>query len=344
MRLNLPRFVFVSFLASGCAMPGGSPSDPGGPGGSGQGAGGTRSGSSSGRGGTVGESGGGSGSGGAVATGGTSGSGGMMTGGAGGSGGSSGSMTGGAGGAAPNPDAAAGAGGSAPDGGGPTDVSAPPKDAGMPNLEGAIPPYEGPPVGPEVKMDCPGDPTAGFTEYKDTFRIERPYDLPVSARFSIDGGIYNFWVMQGDKRHNPNSTARNPRTEARFAQNFRTGVRMFSADIYWDKSVNKGSVVMQVHTTTTGIGPVYMVANGSSVSPIDGSKVPGGLYDRWINLKVLINAQSTASQYWVNNCLVHSKGSGTRGDGNNYFKVGVYHCDVGTCRARVKNIHLYMKP
>ena len=55
--------------------------------------------------------------------------------------------------------------------------------------------------------------------------------------------------------------------------------------------------------------------------------------DRWINLKVLINADNTASQYWVNNCLVASQGSGTRGDGNNYFKVGVYHCDAGTCRA-----------
>ena len=90
-------------------------------------------------------------------------------------------------------------------------------------------------------MDCPGDPTAGFTEYKDTFKVEHPYDLPVSARFSIDGGIYNFWVMQGDKRHNPTSTARNPRTEARWSQNFRTGIRMFSADIFWDKSVTKGT-------------------------------------------------------------------------------------------------------
>ena len=193
-------------------------------------------------------------------------------------------------------------------------------------------------------MDCPGDPTEGYTEYKDTFKIERPYDLPVASRFSIDGGIYNFWVMQGDKRHNPNSTARNPRTEARFSQNFRTGTRMFSADIYWDKSVAKGTVVMQVHTTTTGIGPVYMVANGNNVSPISAARVPGGLFDRWINLKVSINAQNTASQYWVNNCLVHSQGSGTRGDGNNYFKVGVYHCDSGTCRAKVKNLHLYQKP
>jgi len=325
MRFNLPRLVLVSMLAgAGCSGAGGhgpgGATDSGGSGGSEEGTGGSPSGGSGGR---------------------SGGTGGTATGGAGGGTGGSPTVDAGAGGA---PGAGVDAANAGDGGGASTDgPGKAPGDAGMINLEGQIPPYEGPPVGPEVKMDCPGDPTAGFTEYKDTFRVEHPYDLPVSARFSIDGGIYTFWVMQGDKRHNPTSTARNPRTEARYSQNFRTGVRMWSSDVFWEKSVTNGTVVMQVHTTTTGIGPVYLVANGANVPPISGSKVPGGLFDRWINLKVSIDAQSTASQYWINNCLVASKGSGTRGDGNNYFKIGVYHCDSGTCRARVKNVHLYMK-
>ena len=334
MQLKLSRLILVSFVMGlGCsdsdgdngggAGAGGSSPGRGGSGGNVAGTGGS---STGGRGGTAGGTGGGSGGGGA---------GGAPV------GGSGGTSNGGAAGA----DAAAGSdaevGTDAARDATSGDVRA--TDGGAINLEGAIPPWEGPPVGPEVKMDCPEDPTAGFTEYKDTFRVEHPYDLPTSARFSIDGGIYNFWVMQGDKRHNPNSTARNPRTEARFSQNFRTGIRLFSADVFWEKSVNKGSVVMQVHTTTTGIGPVYMVANGNNVSPLDASKVPGGLFDRWINLKVEINAQTTGSRYWVNNCLVATRGSGTRGDGNNYFKMGVYHCDSGTCRDRYKNVKLYMK-
>jgi hypothetical protein len=113
--------------------------------------------------------------------------------------------------------------------------------------------------------------------------------------------------------------------------------------VFWEPSVTNGTVVMQVHTTATGIGPVYLVANGPDVPPISGAKVPGGLFNRWINLKVLINADTTASQYWVNNCPVASKGSGTRGDGNDYFKMGVYHCDSGLCRDRYKNVHLYIK-
>jgi hypothetical protein len=339
MRFHRQCVVLFAFLASASCTPGqgsdgagGSPAEPSGTGGSRPGTGGS--------------------SGGSTATGGSSsGSGGSST-----SGGIGGGQTGGSsgtGGDSPSDDASAGgttgteADASSPgsDGGGSASDAGPTGPGTVPSdLDGPIPPWDGPPVGPEVKMDCPEDPTAGFMEYKDTFKVEHPYDLPTSARFSIEGGIYNFWVMQGDKKHSPTSTAKNPRTEARWSQNFRTGIRMFSADIFWDKTVSKGTVVMQVHTTSTGIGPVYMVGNGGGVSPLNAAKVPGGIYDKWINLKVEINATTTASRYWVNNCLVGSQGSGTRGDGNDYFKIGVYHCDSGTCRAKVKNVHLYTKP
>jgi hypothetical protein len=322
MRLNVPCLVLVSILtAVGCAGAGGH--RPGGAGGPSTGSGGSGGGGGGGAGGTA-----------------SGGAGGTATGGAGGTAGSP-SVDTGAGG---EPGAGADAGATERDGGSAVaDGPGPATGDGGINLSGAIPPYEGPPVGPEVKMDCPDDPTAGFAEYKDTFKVEHPSDLPVSARFSIDGGIYTFWVMHGDKQANPASQATNPRTEARYSQNFRTGIRMFSADVFWENNVTHGTVIMQVHTTATGIGPVYLVANGDSAPPITGSKVPGGLFDRWINYKVLINADTTASQYWINNCPVASKGSGTRGDGNDYFKIGVYHCDSGTCRARVKNIHLYIK-
>jgi hypothetical protein len=348
MRFNRHSLVLVSTLALGSCTPAsqdpdnaGGSTQPSGTGGQKAGSGGSPS--SSGGSGSTASGGSGStnsgGSGGGSASGGSEGT-------------ASGGTSGGSGGEPGGDDASAGGttgtGGSpaAPDGGGTAGDSGAPTGPGTipTDLDGPIPPWDGPPVGPEVKMECPEDPTAGLMEYKDTFRVEHPYDLPTSARFSIEGGIYNFWVMQGDKKHNPTSTAKNPRTEARWSQNFRTGVRMFSADIFWDKSITKGTVVMQVHTTSTGIGPVYMVGNAGGVSPLNAGKVPGGIFDKWINLKVEINASTTASRYWVNNCLVGSMGSGTRGDGNDYFKIGVYHCDAGTCRAKVKNIHLYQKP
>ena len=62
------------------------------------------------------------------------------------------------------------------------------------------------PIPPLVMPECPDDPTQGFTEYKDTFVIQRPYDLPAAARFKIEDGIYTFFVNSNDKAHEPGNT------------------------------------------------------------------------------------------------------------------------------------------
>src|SRR5579859_6189554 len=136
----------------------------------------------------------------------------------------------------------------------------------QPTYDGEIPIYYGPDPGPVVQMQCPGDPTQGWTEYKDTFHVERPYTVPINTRFSITGGIYNFWVFPNDSPHSPIAHGRGPRTEATYgalhdAANlitgngisagiayFTTGMRMWSADMLLESSA-EGSVIMQIHTT-----------------------------------------------------------------------------------------------
>ena len=52
---------------------------------------------------------------------------------------------------------------------------------------------------------------------------------------------------------------------------------------------------------------------------------------------------TTESQIWINNCLQTTQ-RGVRGNGINYFKNGVYHCENdAVCRARFKNVKLYQK-
>jgi hypothetical protein len=224
-------------------------------------------------------------------------------------------------------------------------------DAGPPpSYEGENPIYEGPDVGPVVAMECPGDPTEGYTEYKDSFHIERPYDVPVNTRFSLTGGIYNFWVFPNDKPHRPDANGRNPRTEATFGgtydkatvrQNvgtasgigyFTSGKRIYSADVMIESSA-RNSFVFQLHTTAKGIGPIYLSGGG----------VPGGKLDKWYNVKFVFDAATLKSQVYINNCLKGTV-SGPRGDGRFYFKHGVYHCgNSGGCRSHYKNIHFYVK-
>jgi hypothetical protein len=344
MRL-LPRIVpcilFLASAAGGCAVPP-SPGTPA-----------EGSGGAAGLGGSGAAATGGAGSGGASAgTGGQAG--GSASGGSGGDGqgtgqGGQGGSSGAAGGASEDastsgtPEA-----GSVEDAGGGVPMST---DGGpQPSFEGENPVYEGPDVGPVVAMECPGDPTEGFTEYKDSFHVERPYDVPINTRFSLTGGIYNFWVFPGDKPHSKIANGRNPRTEATFGgtydkatvkQNvgnasgigyFTSGKRIYSADVMIEKSAS-GSFVFQLHTTAKGIGPIYLSGGG----------VPGGSLDKWYNVKFVFDAATLKSQVYINNCLKGTV-SGPRGDGHFYFKHGVYHCgNSAGCRSHYKNIHFYVK-
>jgi hypothetical protein len=233
-----------------------------------------------------------------------------------------------------------------------------------PSYDGEIPIYYGPEVGPIVQMNCPEDPTAGWTEYKDAFHVEHPYTIPTNTRFSITGGIYNHWVFPNDSPHSPTAQGRNPRTESRYGGlydktagspgsdgngNFTSGNRMYSADMLIEANA-VGSAIMQIHTTATGGGPIGIRINGGnmvnngSLTVVQGSTVPGGLVGKWFNFKASLNADTLEVKIYINNCL-KSTYKGGKGDGHFYFKNGVYFCKTSKdgCFSHYKNIHLYKK-
>jgi hypothetical protein len=233
-----------------------------------------------------------------------------------------------------------------------------------PSYDGEIPIYYGPEVGPIVQMNCPEDPTAGWTEYQEAFHVEHPYTIPTNTRFSIIGGIYNFWVFPNDAPHSPTAQGRNPRTEANYGSlhdktagtpgadgngHFTSGMRLYSADMLIEANA-VGSAIMQIHTTATGGGPIGIRINGGnmvnngSLTVVTGSTVPGGLVDKWFNFKASLNADTQEVKIYINNCL-KSTYKGGRGDGHFYFKNGVYFCKTSKngCFSHYKNIHLYTK-
>jgi hypothetical protein len=269
------------------------------------------------------------------------------------------------------PDASSGAGGETDGGPALVDSNTPMSVDGAPppSYEGEIPIFYGPEVGPIVQMNCPGDPTAGFTEYRDSFHVERPYNVPINTRFSIVGGIYNFWVFPPDFPHDPMAGGRNPRTEATYGGtrdkatipggtsvvagigSFSTGKRMYSADMLIESNA-VGSAIMQIHATANG-GPVGLrimsdsnMVNNGSLTVVNGSSVPGGLIGKWFNFKVSLDTTNVQVQIFINNCLKSTyDGSGARGNGRYYFKNGVYFCKTSQngCFSHYKNVHLYEK-
>jgi hypothetical protein len=230
----------------------------------------------------------------------------------------------------PGDDATAGEGGPPPvcDAGNSLNVNAP-----------QLPEYMGPPVDPIIPADCPGDPTAGWTEYQDTFAIEHPYDLMPSDRFSRSCGIDTFWVLPTDKPHAVGNTTA-PRTEARFST-FTSGMKMWSADVFIESG--EKTVVMQCHTTTTGIGPAYIRVESGDLSEANGTKLLSNAIGKWFNMKVAIDHATYGATIWINNCQKFS-GVNNRGNTEFYFKHGTYTCaQTGACKDHYKNVHLYQK-
>ena len=295
-----------------------------------------------------GNSGGAGGSGGSTGGRGGSGGSGGSTGGSGGSTGGSGGSTGGSG-----DDAAAGSGGSGTGGSGgsmtdakPADTSAAPNptmpgDYGGVGQQPLIPlQHTATPTPPLITPECPDDPTQGFTEYQDSFVIQRPRNLAAAERFKYENGIYSFEIRSGDESHKPNNTTE-PRTEARYSD-IGTGEHIWSGDMMFE-SPSK-TCVFQIHNVNSPIA-IYLRVEGDRMFNLStGRTILTGQTGKWFNLKVAFNIQTRQVRTFVNNCLKEtSQAPNTASVNLWYFKHGTYTCDSGTCRSNYKNIRLYQK-
>jgi hypothetical protein len=196
------------------------------------------------------------------------------------------------------------------------------------------------PVAPIIAPECPDDPTAGFTEHEDSFVVQRPRDLPASARMKYENGIYSFWVQSSDLSHKADSGTA-PRTEARYSD-FGTGEHIWSGDVMFE-SPSK-TCVFQIHNVNSPIAIYLRVIGNRMFNLSTGGTILTDHTGKWFNLKVAFNTQTREVKTYINNCLKEtSRAPSTASVGLWYFKHGVYTCDSGTCRSSYKNIHLYQK-
>jgi hypothetical protein len=197
--------------------------------------------------------------------------------------------------------------------------------------------YTREPVPPIVPMDCPGDPTDGYTEYRDSFVIQRPYDLPASDRFQYENGIYTLWVFPDDKSHATWSHTHS-RTETRYSD-MKTGEHIWAGDVMVESS-SENVCIFQVKGALGPLG-IYLRVNHGNVHELGDDDFLFDIYDKWFNLKAAWDSETGTGRVWINNCLKltvrNQKGSIF------YFKHGTYTCNSSICRAHFKNIHLYEK-
>jgi hypothetical protein len=251
------------------------------------------------------------------------------------SGGTSGSSSTSSGAGSTGSSGSSGSGGSGSNGGGSSGGSSGGgDDAGA--WDSSAPPWDGS-LG---DAGCGQDPTAGFTEYQDTYKVQFPYNLMQADRFSVANGIYTAWIYPTDMPFSMGSPTA-PRTEMRWLQNWNTGEREWEADVLVDSPTDH-SCIMQVKTDTPGgHEAIYLDVYKGNLQNGPGPIIATNVIGQWMHLNVAYNTATRVARVWLDGCMIFTRTHPV--DALWYFKNGVYGCDTNVCRSHYQNIRFWQR-
>ncbi|CAN0892222.1 Citrate-binding protein [Linum grandiflorum] len=191
------------------------------------------------------------------------------------------------------------------------------------------------------------DPTAGFHEVKlseHNFKIQRPYDVPISKRYSFKDGVRKLWVYGNDKGHSPGNRTP-PRTEIRIqGLDYHTGAWQMEAEVYVPKGTS-GASLMQVHGGKGVSSTVMVRIYDGDLRYYSGTVLAHDMYDKWFKMNMIHDADNQKVAVYVDGKEVFRHDA--RGKAPDfYFKCGVYTAPKDHSRymeSRWRNIKMYKK-
>ncbi len=194
-------------------------------------------------------------------------------------------------------------------------------------------------------LATPANAAPAWTQTPFTFKVQKPWNLPQSARYSNSGGVHTCWVLDSDEPHSQGSNT-DPRTEMRWEQEYSSGQHAWEGEIYVPSGVN-GPTVMQILRVRGGAPGTpatdFMLnatnANGGTLRYYTSTVIAQNVYNTWVRIRVEHSAVSGGTgtiKVYANGALkatVKDRGKATR-----HFKNGVYHHGSGRAEARFRNI------
>ena len=194
-------------------------------------------------------------------------------------------------------------------------------------------------------LATPAQAAPAWTETPFTYKIQKPWNLPQSARYKHEGGVHTMWVYDTDEPMSEGSST-DPRTEMRWLQEYSSGQHAWQGEIYVPSGVN-GPTVMQIlrvrggdpGTPATDFMLNVTNANGGTLRYYTSTVIATGIYNKWTRIRVEHSAVAGGTgkiKVFANGALkatVSDRGKATR-----HFKNGVYHHGSGRAEARFRNI------
>jgi len=187
-------------------------------------------------------------------------------------------------------------------------------------------------------------PTDGLHQYTDTYNVQHPYNLPLSARFSITAGpTYNLFILKGDKGFTP-TTGTGPRTEMRWNTNWTVKEHMWEADVMID-SGSQGSAIMQVHATACACEPIYVqVIPGGNLRNDNSSTVAANaMWGKWFHMISAYDPTTGNARVWINGSLVITRHDPHPLSTVWYFKNGVYGITGARSETHYRNFKFWTR-
>jgi hypothetical protein len=193
------------------------------------------------------------------------------------------------------------------------------------------------------KTPPPGTgPTAGLKQYTDSYKVQKPYDLDVSQRFSVTSGpTYNAWIVNGDMPFSQGSGT-GPRTEMRWG-NWSRVEHMWEADVLVDPGT-AGAAIMQVKSND-GFEPVYVNVknNGSLYNDSNKTVLATNMWGVWFHMVCAYDPASGNGRVWINGRLAITRNDPHPIDTVWYFKNGVYNVTGDRAEAHFKNVRFWTR-
>ncbi|GAA0175613.1 hypothetical protein Leryth_024165 [Lithospermum erythrorhizon] len=193
---------------------------------------------------------------------------------------------------------------------------------------------------------CAADPTDGFTLVPLTDKniaLQKPFNKPLTSRYSDDDGVRRFWVYTNDKPFKRDTETR-PRTEVRIkGLDYSSGIWQFEGHGYVPKGTS-GVTIMQIHGASKGATTLQLRIYNGDMKYYKFNVVETNLYDRWFRLNVIHNVDEGHVTVFIDG--VQKFKVKDQGPGDLYFKCGVYAAPAGSSNymeSRWKNIKIYKK-
>ncbi|HUB66494.1 MAG TPA: polysaccharide lyase family 7 protein [Candidatus Methylacidiphilales bacterium] len=199
----------------------------------------------------------------------------------------------------------------------------------------------------DLSSDSASDLTSGWTADDLRFKIQAPYDVKSSDRYTFQDGAYHFWVMSTDQPFSKGNKTL-PRTEMRFPD-YTSGQHQYEADMMVPPGTDNVTI-MQIHTGDADehrYGPVaFMLQVHHGGNLYQGNRPPelmSNIYNKWFHLNVINDMTARKVLVYIDGKLVGTYKD--PGAPSNYFKCGVYTCRGGSAKMEVyiKNIKIWHK-